>query len=88
MAMSNRLASFLKEHGAYDSFMENLGSHFRGVEDFEGSRAAISRAFIWAGTPQGESYWRELDYEFRLNYYTYKPSPPKVDTTWDNMWDE
>ena len=84
--MANKLTSFLKEHGAYDNFVENIGGSIH-IENLEDSRSAISKAFIWGCTPQGDSYWRELDFEFRLHYDTYKPSPHKVDTTWDNMWE-
>lgn len=85
--MANKLVSFLKEHGAYDNYVENIAGGV-AIEDLEDHPAAISRAFVWDVTPQGGSYWRELHYEFMLNYYTYKPSPHKVDTTWDNMWEE
>ena len=83
--MSKKLELFLKEHGAYENFLANLDSSYRGTEEFEGKRGAISRAFVWDETPQGDSYWRELNYKYLLQYDSL---PSDVEVMWDNMWEE
>ena len=83
--MSKKLELFLKEHGAYENFLDNLGRGSRGIDEFEGQRSAISRAFVWGCTPQGDAYWRNLDYKYR---HQYESLPSDIEVEWDNMWEE
>ena len=83
--MSKKLELFLKEHGAYENFLDNLDCGSRGIEEYKEKRSAISFAFVWDTTPQGDAYWRNLDYKYRLHYDSL---PSDIDDTWDKMWEE
>ena len=83
--MTTELELFLKEHGAYENFLDNLGRDSRSFDEFEGKRNAISRAFVWDCTPQGDVYWRNLHYKYRNRHDSL---PSDVEVMWDNMWEE
>ena len=82
--MTTKLELFLKEYGAYENFLDNLGKDYRSFDRFEGKRGAISRAFVWDTTPQGDAYWRNLDYKYSHRHDLF---PSDMDVEWDNMWE-
>lgn len=61
------LSEYLKENGAYESFVENCVNAF--LEDamayknfsLNNEEARIGNMFSWADTEQGSDYWKKLD---------------------------
>jgi hypothetical protein len=63
MRFTKRLAKFLADEGALTRFIDNL--HGSGtspnflIED-------VSSGFVWRNTPEGEEYWEDLHYKYKL----------------------
>jgi ATP-dependent exoDNAse (exonuclease V) beta subunit len=60
------IVQFLKDNGVYEKFWYNLLNHKRGerlhkyfLSDFSNSNA-ISAAFIWSETPEGQYFWEKI----------------------------
>lgn len=62
--------TFLEQNDAYDSFMRNLSDPdlAHGIDDLNCARPSnyIACAFFWPSTPEGNMYWRLLDYKWSL----------------------
>ena len=62
-----RLSEFLKEKGAYESFIENCLNNentLQYVIDYNVSNIGIFSGFIWAETSEGKDYWSKIYDEF------------------------
>ena len=58
-----RLSEFLKENGAYESFIENCLNDedtLQYVVDYNLSNIGIFMGFIWKATSEGEDYWSKI----------------------------
>lgn len=58
-----KLSEFLKEKGAYESFIENCLNDEGTIKDLSTGNASsvgIYYGFTWNRTPQGEDFWDEL----------------------------
>ena len=66
-----KLSEFLKENGAYESFIENCLNDENTLQDFgEGnlSNIEINSGFTWAETSEGAEYWsKKYEESWRLN---------------------
>lgn len=62
--------AFLKQNDAYDSFKRNFSDPdlAHGIDDLTCARPSryISCAFFWSSTPEGNMYWRLLDFKWYL----------------------
>lgn len=61
--VEKKLSEFLKENGAYESFIENClndGNTLQYIEDCSLSNIGIGNGFTWVDTPQGFIYWENL----------------------------
>src|SRR5574344_1935462 len=62
-----KLSEFLKENGAYESFIENClddETTLLSIETQSLSNIEISTGFTRVDTPQGRDYWRKLNDNF------------------------
>lgn len=59
--------NFLKKKGAYDAFVRNFLQtlHDRGYFERILHEDYLRCAFFWDETPEGQSYWVELNNEWR-----------------------
>ena len=58
-----KLSEFLKENGAYESFIENClndSDTLQYVVDYNLSDIGIFMGFIWKVTSEGEDYWSKI----------------------------
>ena len=69
-----RLSEFLKENGAYESFIENCLNDedtLQDIVDYNLSNIGIFMGFIWKVTSEGEDYWSKIcdkSYTFSIIY--------------------
>jgi hypothetical protein len=67
---SHGIVRFLKDNGVYDVFFANLLKQKQGDDLYQyfllgfNTSAAISSAFIWINTPEGNDFWEELSDRF------------------------
>ena len=92
-----KLAIFLEEYGAYNSYIAGLANHGarkntidelaewcinNKIED-----EIIRMSFNWEHVELRSTYtWRELHFSFRARYNSIQLEYP--DPQWDNMWEE
>ena len=66
-----KLSEFLKENGAYESFIENClndENTLRKIVDYNLSNIGIFSGFTWAETSEGDEYWsKKYEESWRLN---------------------
>ena len=60
---------FLRKHNVYDSYIINTIERGKDVKSFiESTRkiSYISAAFTWNDTPQGHSYWNNINTQWHI----------------------
>ena len=55
---------FLKKEGVYDKFLENLRENITLLQG-DPKDAYIMRAFVWSSTPEGETFWNNINTKWR-----------------------
>ena len=62
--------TFLKQNGAYDSFMRNSYNPGDAYDIVDLDRLSpdfyVAGAFFWPSTPEGLDYWKLIDYKWNL----------------------
>lgn len=63
--MKETFINFLKEHNAYENFINNLESRntYSSIDHLcrvESPIDWIDSPFIWKDTPQGKGYWKSI----------------------------
>ena len=68
------IVQFLKDNGVYEVFFENLFKQKQGRDLSNyflfgfSNYNAISSAFTWDDTPEGDTFWRELSEEWSKQF--------------------
>lgn len=64
--MDVNLMEFLKENNALEKFINNLDPDRR--KTISHKIFDMQYEFVWAGSPEKDSFWRELDKKFKGHY--------------------
>ena len=86
--------NFLQENHCLESYIQNMNNYKPFSAHIEAPRSLIIRAFNWADTKEGHSYWsnrhsRWLELTNNSNYYTIsrKDLIAQLENT-DNLWED
>ena len=71
---SRNIVQFLKDNGVYERFWENIFNQNTQDEIIDymknrfGTSCIFSGAFVWAGTPEGVDFWRDLEEKWNKRF--------------------